>query len=108
MIGCDEDVVTTTTISNYAYTLFDADSTFYATAFTETFGVCGTFTYTAQLSNGTELPSDIFTFDSTALSFTVEPSAISVSIIYDVQLIGTLPSPGVSTTLNFFVTLTGC
>jgi hypothetical protein len=67
-------------------------TTYSVLPFTESFGVCGAFTYSALLSDGSSLPSMI-TFDSTTNEFTVDTDSIPTTIDYTIDITGALASP---------------
>jgi hypothetical protein len=46
LTACDTSVITAPTISSHTFTYLDAVKTFSMTTFSESFGVCGSFTYT--------------------------------------------------------------
>jgi hypothetical protein len=75
--------------------------------FTESFGVCGTITYSALLSDGSSLPSMI-TFDSTTNMFTVDTLNIPTTIDYSIKITGSLASPYPSSNVIVIFHLIGC
>lgn len=105
--GCDQTVISEFDIFDISYTYKDTATPFSGTPFTESFGVCGPFTYTASLSDDSPLPG-LISFNPLTLEFSVDPNLITDSIVYTVKLLGTLPTPGPSKSIEFTVTLVGC
>lgn len=107
------DACTSTTITSYAvaaqtYTLgASAVTTTAFTAWTESVGTCGTFTYTAALSSGTALDGTLITFSSAARTFTISSSTQShaTNSPYTIRVTGTLTN-GVTAFRDFTLTVT--
>ena len=82
-------------------------TTYQMGAFTESFGVCSPFTYSALLSDGSSLPS-IISFDPTTQIFTVDVDDIYTTTTYTVVVTGALNSPYPSSTTTIIFYLYGC
>ena len=91
--GCELTLITSSPISAQRFTINDVVNTFSFLAWTESYGVCGPFTYTAQQTGGAALPA-LLTLDSFTQTFSVDTTVIFSSVTYSIQLVGTLPAAG--------------
>jgi hypothetical protein len=105
--GCDLTTITTTALSDQYFEVDDVTTTFSMTAFTESYGVCGSFGYVAVTSGTSSLPS-ILTFDSSSLVFTVATTSIVSTTSYDIRVTGSLASPGPYAYIDFTLYTTAC
>jgi len=91
---CDSTSITKDIIPDSEITFSDVSSTgtLSFNAFTESYGTCGDFTYSALLSDGSLLPNIIF-FDPITRTFSVDRTQILASASYDIVVKGSLNSP---------------
>jgi len=107
VVGCDSAVISEDVLTTKTFQVYDAANTITFNDWTESMGVCGPFTYSALLDDGSALPTYVV-LDPATRTFTIDTSQILVTETITVDITGDLPYPGLDKVMRFDIQLNSC
>lgn len=100
---CTTASLTVPDVSDYTYIIGDDALTITLDAFTESVGSCGSFSYSMEIADTITDDNGVISFSSSTRTLTVYTSSVSYRGWYDIEIVGSIDTYGLSISTNFKV-----